>query len=366
MLNSSFAYKKLQGYTNHHNNILENLFGMKARENQNYNNCISLIKLLAAFQVIYGHVTNHLSLKEPWLLHQVMFYYNGVPIFFVLCGFLIWLSIDRSPNYGIYLKKRFLRIYPELWVAVVVEIISIVLLYHGWKPISLSVFALTQGTIFQFWTPESLRGYGCGTPNGSLWTICVMIQFYIIAWLIWKIMHNRKPTWWIIGLILLVAASVGGQKMITLTDKELIIKIYGQTIVRHCWLFYTGCLIAEFRDKTVPILSKYWFIFLLGGIIPYATGIDIVAKYGVLWSIMLVSGLIGFSYRFPQLAVPIDISYGLFLYHMIIVNVFITFELVGSWWYAFAVLVLSIICAYISNAVIGCWALKKKPKPECV
>ena len=42
------------------------------------------------------------------------------------------------------------------------------------------LFIFCQSSIFQFWTPNFLRGYGCGTPNGSLWTIGILIQFYII------------------------------------------------------------------------------------------------------------------------------------------------------------------------------------------
>lgn len=123
-------------------------------------NCLSLIKLLAAFQVMIGHLIAHLELPFPKAIGTALSFYNGVPIFFIVSGFLIWLSIGRSVSYGYYIRKRFWRIYPELWCAVVIEIISIIIFYRGWNPKDLLAFTFTQGTILQFWTPDSLRGYG--------------------------------------------------------------------------------------------------------------------------------------------------------------------------------------------------------------
>ena len=158
----------------------------------NRNNCINLIRIIAAFQVMFGHLIEHLELPGNESILHATYFFRGVPIFFVISGFLMWFSIARSRTYGQYLKKRFWRIYPELWIAVLVEICVLVLLYRGWNIKELFLFAFAQGTIFQFWTPDSLRGYGVGTPNGALWTIGVMIQFYIVAWLFYNLMKNRK------------------------------------------------------------------------------------------------------------------------------------------------------------------------------
>lgn len=72
-------------------------------------------------------------------------------------------------------------------MGVAIEIIAIILLYRPLPVKDLAVFTATQATFLQFWTPASLRGYGVGTPNGALWTICVLIQFYIIAWFVQRL-----------------------------------------------------------------------------------------------------------------------------------------------------------------------------------
>ncbi len=326
------------------------------------NNCLSTIRIFAAFQVMFGHLVRHLELSCPTWLSGIVGYFSGVSIFFAISGFLIWSSIERSHSYGDYLKKRFFRIYPELWVGIAIEIISILVFYDRWEIKSLMAFVFTQGTVLQFWTPDSLRGYGCGTPNGTLWTICATVQFYLIAWFLHKLMHKKKISFWIAGFVSLVGVSILGHTIAGTIGPDVIVKLFDQTIFRYLWLFYIGCFIAEFKDSILPIISKYWFVFISVGVIPVLIRKDIYAGYNVVIAMSLASGLIGFSYRFPRIAIKTDISYGLFIYHMIIVNVFISSGLTGSWWQFFAVLAISCILAYISTITVGKWAARKKTK----
>lgn len=160
-------------------------------------NCLNVFKILAALQVLCGHAIMHLDLTVSSVLQLFLDYLSGVPVFFTLSGFLIWLSVGRSKSFIEHAKKRFWRIYPELWVAVAVEIAVIFVLYK--QPIDwprLGVFTIGQASIFQFWTPEFLRGYGCGTPNGALWTIAVLIQFYFLVYFIYKWLHKKRLVVW--------------------------------------------------------------------------------------------------------------------------------------------------------------------------
>jgi len=159
-----------------------------------WKNCLNTIRLLAAIQVLWKHSLIHLELPNIPVLGDFVLFFQGVPVFFTLSGFLIWQSIGRSHTFSDYAKKRFWRIYPELWLAVVVELVVLLLLYH--QPIDwaqFGLFAIGQATFFQFWTLDCLRGYGCGCPNGALWTISVLIQFYFLAFFIYKWLKKRNP-----------------------------------------------------------------------------------------------------------------------------------------------------------------------------
>lgn len=327
------------------------------------NNCLSLIRIIAAFQVMLGHMIEHLELPGNASIIHLTFFLRGVPVFFGLSGFLIWFSMDRSKAYFDYLKKRFWRIYPELWVAVIIELIVLCVLYRGWTIKSLLLFAFTQGTIFQFYTPSSLRGYGVGTPNGALWTIGIMIQFYLVAWFFRKIMKGRKASIWIIGFFIAFLVSLIGQYLTqSIIQIEIIGKLYDQTFIKYFWLFYFGMFIAEFKEKTLVYLVKYWIILLIMAFLFFITGWDLYSGYYLGWSLFLTSGLIGFAYRFPKLSIKHDISYGVFLYHMIVVNVFVNYGVLGKWFFVVPIVLITAVLAYLSTMTVGRISLKMKKK----
>lgn len=318
------------------------------------NNCLNFIRIVAAFQVMLGHMIEHLELPINNNILYLTYFLRGVPIFFVISGFLMWFSIGRSISYKEYLKKRFWRIYPELWVAVIVEICVLILLYHDWNVKSLLLFSFGQGTIFQFWTPGSLRRYGVGTPNGTLWTIGLMIQFYIIDWFFYKLMKNRKVNIWIMGFALsFLISGVGNYIFHNFIRNEIIGKL---------WLFYFGMFLAEFKDRLLPFLQKYWYALLAIAFVFFLTGWDFFFGYYLFWSLFMTAGLIGFAYRFTQLSISPDISYGIFLYHMTVVNVFVNFKWMGRWLYVLPVVLISIMLAYVSTVTVGRISLQIKSK----
>ena len=77
--------------------------------NDKRDNCISLIKLLAAIQVFYGHAIVHLQVDTPRQISMALSIISGVPIFFVLSGYLIWDSIKRSNSFVFFTRETVLK-----------------------------------------------------------------------------------------------------------------------------------------------------------------------------------------------------------------------------------------------------------------
>ena len=335
---------------------------MKSNSISNEPNCLNLIRIAAAFQVMFGHIVTHLEVTINQTLFRATYFLRGVPVFFAMSGFLIWFSVGRSKSYRQFLLKRFLRIFPELWVSVIVDILAIMALYRGWTAKSLFLFAIGQGTVLQFWTPGELQGYGVGAPNGALWTMGVIIQLYIVVWFFYKFMEKRPMAQWLIGFAASFLISLGTDRFFHRFAAGVIAKLYDETIIRYIWIFYIGMFAAQFGDELLPVLKKYWWVFLIAAFVFFWSGFDIISGYYLFWSLFLVPGLIGFAYRFPDLYRFTDISYGLFLYHMIVVNAFVTFGWTGKWSFAACCGVISLFLAYLSTAVVGKKAagLKKK------
>lgn len=323
--------------------------------------CLNTIRLLAAFQVMYGHTMHHLQIDKVPVLSDIVNFFHGVPIFYALSGYLIWFSISRSDSLRNFYRKRFWRIYPELWVAVIVEIIAILLFYdHPIDWVETIKFTFTQATIFQFWTPDFLRGYGCGCPNGSLWTISIIIQFYFVVWWLYKLLHGKGFV--SCAIVTLVTVLIG---ILSPFLKDyvplLLMKLYANSFIPYLWLFMIGVLLAEYRKNVLPFLCKYWYIFICCNILIKLTGFDVYALlYSVLGSTTLVLGLIGFAYSFPSLNVKTDVSYGMYIYHMTFVNIFITMGWMHNFTYFVIVALITIFISFISTRTIGALSLKIK------
>lgn len=78
-------------------------------------NCLNLLRILAALQVFLGHASVHLNSELPQLLTKPLAIIQGVPVFFLISGFLIWNSLNRDNGLKSFAQKRILPLYPELW-----------------------------------------------------------------------------------------------------------------------------------------------------------------------------------------------------------------------------------------------------------
>ncbi|MFZ3008386.1 MAG: acyltransferase, partial [Phenylobacterium sp.] len=143
-------------------------------------NNFDLIRLFAAVEVALVHAITHLNLGD---VPKFLSYLPGVPIFFLISGFLIFPSYAKSTSLWQYSLKRIFRIYPALIVCFILSVAMLLAVgYMTWGIVAspqFGIWAAAQLTILQFYNPEFMRAFGAGVINGSLWTIAVELQFYV-------------------------------------------------------------------------------------------------------------------------------------------------------------------------------------------
>ena len=86
------------------------------------------------------------------------------------------------------------------------------------------------------------------------------------------------------------------------------------------------------------------------------------ASASVFGTLLLFLGLVGFAYSFPKLNVRTDISYGIYIYHMTVVNALMTFGLFHNPWLFVLVLAVTCLLAWISTNTVGAWAGRMKAR----
>lgn len=149
------------------------------------NNCFDLIRLWAAFSVMFLHYTGFalkLSDSGLWFMHllrRIVSFFPGVVILFSMSGYLIAASYERSKNRKEFFIKRVIRMYPELWVCTIVNLIVVCISAHQLLDKSIIVWLVTQ--IFGIAnTPSCLKSFATGSINGALWTVFTEIQLYFV------------------------------------------------------------------------------------------------------------------------------------------------------------------------------------------
>ena len=295
---------------------------MKSLEKVKFNNNFNILRLLAAIQVFCFHSFEHLEINYNKIISYFSFY-RGVIIFFTISGYLVFASLDRNKeNIKQYILNRMGRIYPALWFSTLLTILTILLVYKIEDIFSFFLYIFGQLTIFQFWTPSTLRGYGVSAPNGSLWTIIVELQFYFILIFIYFKCNTKLK----LGLLFLF--SIIFNIIIGLSGETVIIKLLKVSIFPYLYNFLIGSIFYKFNILKKKLLDNkfiYWFIicqlFYILKIFPayFPNFLGFIAN--TILSITVLS--FAFSYTNYIKESKMDISYGIYLYHMVFLNFFI-------------------------------------------
>lgn len=292
-----------------------------------YNNAFDLISLFAALDVALAHTVAHtLGGGDGAQFNFWFLIAPGVSVvfFFSISGFLIAASLDRDSRVSKFAYKRALRIYPGLWVAILIPLIMFNL--TGFLKSSFSdllycpIKLLTGHSIHGFDTP--LGGLG----NGSLWTICVQIQFYVLIALVWKFIKRFKVQSWLI--LIFLAIILNCLHINIMQYDNIFTKIYSYSLLPYLYIFLIGVSMYLFRDRIILLLARYWkmilAVFLIWHYGSELLGIDkkIPGHYinfvtGVWASVVVI--VIG--YGIGRIRLKHDISYSLFLWHMPVVDV---------------------------------------------
>ena len=296
-----------------------------------------------------------MAVKVP-VLSSLVNPINGVPVFFLISGFLIWLSIGRTKDFKSFCIKRVLRLYPELWFSIIIEVVCLLLFYEGIDIDDYLQMIILQSTVFPNHTPAAFDSYGIGSLNISLWTIPIIIQFYISIWFLYKWLDKKTIREWIIVMLLSIVCGVIIELKLLNFLPAIVNKVIGLSILSYLWMFLFGSFVAKFFSVIMPFLVNYWYVSLIALAInelyPFSV---VIVPYTLIGSVLL-------AYRFKKIKIKHDVSYAIYLYHMLFVNVAIQIGYRGNVMAVVIIIALSFIFAYFSTMAVDKFYKKIKLK----
>lgn len=352
-------------------------------QNEFLKNNFDLIRLFAAFQVALVHVFRIMEIETAWvgsfILH-LFYLFPGVPIFFFISGFLISRSYENNSCLKEFFINRVLRLYPGLIACVAFSILLVMasgyLQGKGVQWFELVALFLAKTTFFQFYNPEFMRGYGDGVLNGSLWTITVEIQFYLLIPVLFFLLSRKPPqcTTNCALIVLTVLFFILNRLYAVLpdmVDTSLITKLIGISFFPWLYIFLLGVLAQRnFELFHAYLAGKFYFIFPL-----YLVSSFMLSDFGGALGnnsnpvvvVLLILTVFSFAYSMPALSKKVlrgnDMSYGLYIYHMPVVNLLLYSGLYRKTEYGFMALFACILLAAISWLIIEKPALRLKRHP---
>lgn len=301
-----------------------------------HQNNFDVLRLFAALQVVVLHYSVHIGEISPQgLLEAALRPFAGVPIFFFISGFLIAESWVRKPLWREYVWRRAMRIFPAMMMCGVLAIASLMLSGFG-TPLWLDRpwfygFALAQISGFAYYNPSALSGYGVGVLNGSLWTIPVELSFYIALPMLFLLFRAITLRLAIIFVAMLVSYALYEFSW-KWRAESVLWRGVSLTLAAHGWEFLLGVLAQHYKAYLLRILRGRALMALLVFVATYAVLGDVVyLTEGAArpWYASFALAVLRDAWVFAFAFSPIycahflrgnDISYGVYLYHMPVLN----------------------------------------------
>jgi peptidoglycan/LPS O-acetylase OafA/YrhL len=124
----------------------------------------------------------------------------GVQLFFLISGFVILMTLEKSANFYNFIYKRWIRLFPAMLVATILVFVTAA--YLPERPIGIPTLKnIIPGLIFIHPNlVEKITGINFGVLEGAFWSLFVEVKFYTIFGLLYFSLGTKKADLCLSGL----------------------------------------------------------------------------------------------------------------------------------------------------------------------
>ncbi|SFV58127.1 Acetyltransferase [hydrothermal vent metagenome] len=315
--------------------------------NRKYNN-FDLLRLILSIIVVIVHTAELSQIEAMARFSRYFSSVIAVDSFFIVSGFLIFMSFDNSSSLYSFAIKRVRRIAPAY--SVVILLSSLILFFVSTQSFdsyfniefiryiffNLITLNFLQPTINGLFADNHIQAI-----NGALWTIKIEVSFYIIVPIIGYLLHKTNKLFLLTTIYTLsISYSLILFWLYQTSSLEIYLKLEKQ-IFGQLAFFVSGALIYYFYDT----FKKRSIYLLIISIIILWVHHFIINIY-FLYPIALAISIIYFATQFKYLGdfgKYGDISFGIYIWHFPIIQVFVHYHLFDNLLLGLILLIISLL-----------------------
>ncbi|KQT31067.1 hypothetical protein ASG22_18710 [Chryseobacterium sp. Leaf405] len=316
-------------------------------------NNFDFLRVLLAFIVFVGHL-GALSASKDLKIFEKSPIEIAVFGFFVVSGFLIARSYDRSSSLKSYLKKRIKRIVPAYLLvvflcAILLSLVSTFSFSEYFQNTQVYKYLFWNSIFLNFKAPWLPGVFGNQAVNGALWTLKIEMCYYFCVPLLF-LLFGKNNKYRNISLIILYFLSLAYLNYFELQNKISLAKQLPGTLS----YFIPGMLIYFNFDQFIKHKHLLFIVAIA------TVWIDLVINIQLFSPMMIgiITLYIAYSFKFlNNFGKYGDFTYGIYIFHFPIIRTFQTLGLFED----YNPFVMTFVCMLVVIAVgVSSWHLYEK------
>jgi len=265
------------------------------------------LRAIAAISVMLFHYTYGYNHNDTnFLFHKG---FMGVELFFVISGFVIFMTLQNTETTKKFAISRFARLFPAYWFSVLLSFVlfSIPFIFNSQIQPSFTVGSISLSKLFVNLTMFQSY-FGVEHIDGAYWTLSVELIFYLVMLIVFafKKLKSIEIVGWIYVLLLFV--------------NYRFLKVIDLSYLRYGLFFLVGILYYNIYMNGIQWKKVTQYILLLVTLILnfhnyYHDNIEKLIVIGIYAVFMLLALHKLEWFRFPVFVFLGQISYSMYLLH---------------------------------------------------
>lgn len=184
---------------------------------------------------------------------------TGVDLFFMISGFVIFMSANKLTTAREFVINRFSRLYPTYWTCVTFTFILVILAEYIGTGKTIGLY-----TLWQYATNMTMFQQYLNMPDldGSYWTMIVEMVFYlVILLLLWTKQLKNDNGWGMVGLAFVFLYD---SVLASYFPAVYLMVSHWIPLVNHFPLFFAGILFYKIATEKTNHIQYYLLISACG------------------------------------------------------------------------------------------------------